>query len=151
MSANAVYSLCGWFLCTVVNKWLVKQPVLLHCRANANATFSLFGLSLSDVIDVDKRQQQRRFESFYLHSVKIPFLCQAAQSAGTVLFKSRGGRWSILWFCCPTGVTRCTDGDEIWSGWVDQISLPSVQEWGCRGSSAQNWTFYGIFFQNFGT
>ena len=34
---------------------------LLCCSANANATFSLFGLCLSDIIDVDMQQHQRRY------------------------------------------------------------------------------------------
>jgi len=34
---------------------------LLNYSANANATFSLFGLCLSDIIDVDMQQHQRRY------------------------------------------------------------------------------------------
>jgi len=44
----------------------MKHRVLCDCSANTNATFSLFGLCLSDVIDVDIQQQQRRFESFHV-------------------------------------------------------------------------------------
>jgi len=42
---------------------------VLRCSANANATFSLFGICLSDIIDVDMQKHQRRYQYLYISQV----------------------------------------------------------------------------------